>query len=309
MGSKSSAPPAPDYAAAAKEQGQANVDAARLSGRMSNPNFTNPLGQRTVTYGGQAQLPGWADRADANAEVERRVREFGHSRAQAVGDVQAGWGLSQPGVYTGYDADQVNVVDTLTPEGKSRFDQEQRIITSLGNTAEAGLGRVADSFAKPFDFASAADARQQSQDALSARLEPKLNQDREALRTQLINSGFRTGTEGFDRAMKRADEQATDARLQVINQAGGEQDRMVQLASMLRNQPLNELNALRTGSQVSLPQFQAFQGKDVAAAPIFGATQAQGAYDMNAANMAAQQKMAFQKGLFDLGAAGIGAFG
>lgn len=36
MGGK--APPAPDYAAQAREQGAANVDAARVSSKLSNPN-------------------------------------------------------------------------------------------------------------------------------------------------------------------------------------------------------------------------------------------------------------------------------
>lgn len=46
-----SPPPAPDYAAAAKEQGQANIDAARITGKMSNPNVYSPYGAQTVQYG------------------------------------------------------------------------------------------------------------------------------------------------------------------------------------------------------------------------------------------------------------------
>jgi hypothetical protein len=44
----------------------------------------------------------------------------------------------------------------------------------------------------------------------------------------------------------------------------------------LRSQPLNEIAAIMGGAQVQMPQFQAYQGADVAAAPIFGATQAAG---------------------------------
>jgi hypothetical protein len=44
----------------------------------------------------------------------------------------------------------------------------------------------------------------------------------------------------------------------------------------LRNQPLNEIAALMGGAQIQMPQFQAYQGADVAAAPIFGASQAAG---------------------------------
>ena len=51
----------------------------------------------------------------------------------------------------------------------------------------------------------------------------------------------------------------------------------------LRNQPLNEINALMSGSQIQMPSFQGYQGANVAAAPVFqgaqaGAQQAQDTY-------------------------------
>lgn len=52
MGKKSpKPPPAPDYAAAAQQQGQANLEAARLTARLSNPNISTPLGGQRVTFG------------------------------------------------------------------------------------------------------------------------------------------------------------------------------------------------------------------------------------------------------------------
>ena len=49
-----SAPKAPDYPAQAKAQGEANVDAARVSSKLSNPNVVTPYGSQTVTYGDSA---------------------------------------------------------------------------------------------------------------------------------------------------------------------------------------------------------------------------------------------------------------
>jgi hypothetical protein len=51
MGSKSSAPAAPDYTAAANAQGAANLASAQASAKLSNPNITSPYGSQTVTYG------------------------------------------------------------------------------------------------------------------------------------------------------------------------------------------------------------------------------------------------------------------
>ena len=44
-------PPPPDYAGAAREQGVANLEAARLTARLSNPNISTPLGGQRVTFG------------------------------------------------------------------------------------------------------------------------------------------------------------------------------------------------------------------------------------------------------------------
>ena len=48
---KPSAPATPDYTGAAQAQGQANLEAARLQARLSNPNISGPLGGQRVTFG------------------------------------------------------------------------------------------------------------------------------------------------------------------------------------------------------------------------------------------------------------------
>ena len=44
----------------------------------------------------------------------------------------------------------------------------------------------------------------------------------------------------------------------------------------LRNQPINEISALMSGSQIQNPQFQQYTGQNVAAAPVFQGAQAAG---------------------------------
>jgi hypothetical protein len=56
----------------------------------------------------------------------------------------------------------------------------------------------------------------------------------------------------------------------------------------LRQLPLNEVAAIMSGAQVQLPQFQAYQGADVAAAPVFAGQQAAGNFaQQNYANQTA----------------------
>jgi hypothetical protein len=50
--------------------------------------------------------------------------------------------------------------------------------------------------------------------------------------------------------------------------------------SALRAQPLNEILGLMGGSQIQLPQFQGYQGAQVAPAPTFAGAQAQGQANM-----------------------------
>ena len=45
-------PPPPDYAGAAVAQGAANVDAARVGSKLSNPNMYTPYGTQLVSYNG-----------------------------------------------------------------------------------------------------------------------------------------------------------------------------------------------------------------------------------------------------------------
>ncbi len=50
--SKPSAPSQPDYTQAANAQGAQNIEAARLTGKMSNPNINTPYGSQQVTWNG-----------------------------------------------------------------------------------------------------------------------------------------------------------------------------------------------------------------------------------------------------------------
>ena len=75
----------------------------------------------------------------------------------------------------------------------------------------------------------------------------------------------------------------------------------------LRNQPINEIGALMSGSQVQMPQFQGYTGANVQAAPVFGAAQAQDAAAVNRYGIQANQQASNLGGLFGLGAAIAGA--
>ena len=163
MGKDSPAPPAaPDYAGAATAQGAANVETARLQGRMNNPNIIGPLGSQTVTFGspsfdqagydaatkayGANGSTGTFSNQAANAEVQR----LGGGQA-AIDQVAAGWGITpqtqqQQGEaptreqYTTAGGDQPTITQTLTPQAQATLDAQQRVQRALAGLGEQGLG-------------------------------------------------------------------------------------------------------------------------------------------------------------------------
>ena len=275
--SKPSPPPAPDYRGAAVAQGQANIDAARATAKLGNPSFINPLGRRDVDF--------------------------------------------RPG-------DEVFITDTLTPLGQTRLDQEQRIGTQLGGIAEQGLTEVGKTLGGPFDLGQVSDITTQptvaGRDAISnailAREQPLLDAQRQATQTDLLVRGHNPGGIAFEGAMNQLDRKENDLRLASILAAGGEQSRLyglqagergrgIQEQAFLRSLPLSEVNALRTGNQPMLPQFQGYQGATIAPPNILGATGMEHQAAMNTYNQKMAQAGNTMSGLFGLGSAGIGAYG
>lgn len=114
--------------------------------------------------------------------------------------------------------------------------------------------------------------------------------------------------------MSRLDRGLTDARQQANLAAGAQQQQqldarrqMITEAMANRQTPINEIGALRSGSQIAPLQFQNFSGQNVGAAPVFAATQAQGTAGQQAYQGEVASNNAMMSGLFNIGAAAAGA--
>jgi hypothetical protein len=446
--SKPKAPPAPDYVGAAQAQGAANVDAARVSAKLSNPNIINPYGKQTVTYGGEKVFDQAAyDKAmqdfnsgsfqtaknfDAQKYLDEHPdvmadKKYGGGDAQKAYQHYMDWG--KQGGWEGYwkapdksmfttdsDPDKVTVQQELSPEQQKLFEQDNRISQGLGDLAEGGIGRVGQMLGTSFDMSKipgmveSVNARytdprtgeitknigntnasvqagidprfdqtgDQVQEALYRKqtrmLDPQYQQSEADMAARLANQGIMQGSEAYQREMdnfaRNRDSAYADARDRAILASGQEQSRLndmgmsravlnnsaqgqefdqlstragfnnqavgqmfgqelgannqnfnqdmasanfanqarqnaIQEQTFLRQLPLNEINALRSGSQVTMPQFQGYSGQQVGAAPIFGATQAQGQWDQGAYNARAAQSGNMMNGLFSLGSAAL----
>lgn len=137
----------------------------------------------------------------------------------------------------------------------------------------------------------------------SKRLDPMFARNEDALRTRLTNQGIQPGSAAWNAEMTQFQQGKNDAFDQLALTGRGQ---AVQEALTERNQPINEISALMSGSQVSQPTFSATPSTGVAGTDVAGITQ--NAY--NAANQQYQTQMsqnnAAMGGMFGLGGTVLG---
>lgn len=190
---------------------------------------------------------------------------------------------------------------TMSPEQKELYDQQVGISGGL-------LHQAGNNLANPQDLSSIQDVANRSYQQLTARLDPQWAQNEEMQKSQLANQGLTAGGEAYDNAMRTFNQGKNDAYGQAQLSAINTMPQTFQLASAIRDQPLNEMSALSGGSQVSMPQFQPVSYPGQMQSPnTLGATQSQGQWDANLYNQQVGQQNAFTSGLFGL--AGMGLYG
>ena len=268
MGKSASAPPAPDYTAAAKETASGNLDAARAATAANRVNQVTPYGELNYSISG----------------------------ADPYGNPT--WTATQ----------------SLAPAQQKLLDYQNQASLGLGELTGKGLGYVNKMLETPFDTSklptTGFNPSQSYQDAYMQRLQPQITQGREALATQLANSGIPVGSEAYKRAMMTQGMKENDLLASVTTAGFGVGDTArksaLQEQAYLRNEPLNTLNAVRSGAQVQGPTFvNSAQQANTAGPDILGATQM--GYNANLAASNAQNAANNQmtQGLFSLGGAAL----
>jgi len=97
------------------------------------------------------------------------------------------------------------------------------IVSTFGDA-----GDITKTYGPEDDFSS---DRQRVEDALMARMDPSLARQRSGVETRLADQGIRYGSAAYTAAMDDYNRQANDARFGAINQAGSEQQRMMDMAA------------------------------------------------------------------------------
>jgi hypothetical protein len=268
MGKSASAPPPPDYEAAAIQTAEGNLDAARAATAANRVNQVTPYGRLDYSITGEDP--------------------YGNPT----------WTATQ----------------SLSPVQQQLLDYQNQSSLGLGQLAGKGLGYVSDMLDTPFDTSklptTGFNPSQSYQDAYMQRLAPQIQQGREALNVDLANRGIPIGSEAYKRAMASQSQRENDLLLGATTQGFGVGDtaRKSALAEQayLRNEPLNTLNAVRTGSQVQGPSFvNSAQQATTAGADLLGATQMGYNAQLGASNAQNAANNQMTQGLFSLGGAAL----
>jgi hypothetical protein len=194
----------------------------------------------------------------------------------------------------------------LSPTGQKLLDYQNNASLGLGQQTGQALDRVDQSLSKPFDAGSVQQIADKAYGAYTSRLDPQWQAAGESMDAKLANQGLQPGTQAYDNAMREFNNAKNDAYQQANIASINTMPQTYQLASATREQPLNELNALRTGSQVQNPTFQAVpQQQTTTGANMLGAAQATGQYNQGLYNQQQAGANSFTNGLFSLGSAAI----
>ena len=289
--SSPSPPPAPDYTGAARAQGAANVETARVEGRMNRPDVYSPYDQTLVS-----------DLGNDRFKMDYSLRpEYERQR------------VKQAGIGEQY----LDVAGQRLGELPSTSFDFGALPTYQGGIDRTGFTPLA-STDDLSDYATRSEGAYY--DRAMNRLQPAMDMQRTSLHTDLINSGLPVGSDAYNNSMAQLGLQQNDQMQGLAQSSIAEGQRMrqglageaqsmrqAQLAesSMIRemqNQarqqaltdallqrrlPMEELATLTGSPSIGAAGLGTattglnVPGVSVAPPPIFAATQAQGATDAN----------------------------
>lgn len=357
---KSSAPaqPAPpDPYATSAAQTAGDVQSAVANAYLGNANVISPYGSSTYSQTGTQQIrdaqgrpidvPTFTQRIDLSPDQQNllnqqnqlsstmnttginqlnRVSNLLSSPLDTSGVPQVQTGVGSGPRFTN-PADAPNMRGSFDPGQAVRgsFDPGQSVRgnVNLSNapTTFGAAGNIQKQVG-PNDFSA---DRLRVEEGLYSRLNPQLERDRLGLENRLQNQGIVQGSEAWDTAIDTSNQQANDARMQVIRAGGDEQSRLYgldlsrgQFANQAQQQgydqnlgrgtfaqqgtALNNQAALSSGefaNQAAAQMYGQNQGLaafgNQAAAQMYGQNQEQAAF----ANQAAQQNYANQQAGID----------
>jgi hypothetical protein len=210
--------------------------------------------------------------------------------------------------YTGvtYQLPQYTATERLSAPAQAIYDTRQGAEQNLATAARNQSGNVVNSMSQPWNPDTAAIERRIFELG-SSTLNPMFERQRGDLETRLSNQGIKLGSAAYDRALNEMGNTQNQAYNQLALQGRGQAFGELQ---SIRNQPLNELSALLSGSQVSMPNYGVNTPSGIPTTDNAGLIQANYGQQMQNWQQDQQNRNAVIGGLFGLGSSAImGGFG
>lgn len=316
-----SAPKAPDYAGAAREQAQSSREVTEQQTWANRPTQNTPWGQST-----------WENNSEWDPTTNQYINKWTQN-VNLTPEQQASLD-SQQRIQQGRSGLAESMLTRANEEYGPMMDWSQ--MPQGGGSVQAGNLQTSLDFSGAPEVSSGADTRNRAEDAIyqraSSRLDPRFQQQEGDIRAKLYNQGLREGDAAWQREMDNFGRTKEDAYQTAMNEAimGGGQEasrefgmdsarrsmmtgEMTQQANFGNNAlgqqlgqdiqaggyntqqrqqaiteemqrrgfSLNEINAILTGQQVGMPGMPSFTN---AAAP-------QGVQSLQAAQMTGQSNL------------------
>lgn len=207
--------------------------------------------------------------------------------------------------YTGetYTVPTYEAVTELSPEQQGLLDRNLQTQTNLGDIA---VDR--SDFLKNYLSQDPNAGFQELDDKLfemgRQRIDPRMEERRSALAAQLANQGLTPGSEAYNREMALLNQAENDAYNQLALDGRGQ---ALQETFAQRNQPINEIIGLLSGTQVQNPNVQMAQPGRMPITDNAGLINENFNQRMNIYNSQVAQRQGLLGGLFGLGGQIIGS--
>lgn len=224
------APAAPNAMATAGAQTNSNVQTAIAQTYLNQPNQKTPYGSISSSIDGYNTVKG------PNGE-EYQLPKFTQTTTldpyqQNIYETGAGlqhFNLNTASQQAGQLRDTVN--EKINTPAYNQFASSPKLQTNIKNAGQiqrqiGDAGQIQMSLGNEDTWGRVQDV----ENAMFARYNPQLEQDRQRMEAQLANQGVRNGSTAWNNAMDAQSRNVNDARLGITINAGQEQNRLQQLA-------------------------------------------------------------------------------
>lgn len=266
MGGKGSAPAAPDYVGAAREQAAASAELTNMQNYANRPVINTPFGQQSwstkaVTDPATGQpvtqwtqntslAPGLQQALDyqlgtqvgrsqlAGGFMDRVRQEYGQpfnfsslpqmAQAAAPGSLQTGVTDYTPGVSTAFNFGNPQFNAQSMNESLSRGVGTEAVQRSLATGDNPALPQFDSSF------------RDTVANQMMQRMQPVHDYQQRQLESRLANQGFTVGSEGYKRALDELNSRQAAERFNALDASGQEAQRLFNMGLGARQQAFSE---------------------------------------------------------------------